>query len=71
MFLFQVDQLTDIARRDSFSSISSCGQREQFKTALDKLQHTVFGKEQKRDKTPTNMDVSFSTVFLRWFSCIG
>jgi hypothetical protein len=36
--------LTDSARRESFSSISSIGQRQQFETALSDLQKSVFGK---------------------------
>jgi hypothetical protein len=39
-----IEQLTDSARRESFSSISSIGQRQQFETALSDLQKSVFGK---------------------------
>jgi hypothetical protein len=42
-----IERLTDLTRRDSFSSISSCGQREQFQTALTNIKTSILTEKEK------------------------
>uniref|UniRef100_A0AC35FK50 Uncharacterized protein n=1 Tax=Panagrolaimus sp. PS1159 TaxID=55785 RepID=A0AC35FK50_9BILA len=45
--IFGIERLTDLTRRDSFSSISSCGQREQFQTALTNIKTSILTEKEK------------------------